>query len=131
MVAKATDEPVLYKWSSTFFDTYTTSGIFGGAQNTKKSIHIAVANGYTCPAANVCDTLSSGTYTDWYLPSKDELDMMYVNLHLQSLGDFNISNYWSSTEVNDATGWIQNFNTGVQGGYPKIINLGVRAIRAF
>ena len=64
------------------------SGIYGGAQNTKKSIASAVANSSTCPAASVCDNLASGGYTDWYLPSKDELDMMYVNLHLQGLGGF-------------------------------------------
>ena len=74
---------------STYFNTWAfASGIYGGAQNTKKSIARAVASASTCPAASVCDNLTSGGYTDWYLPSKDELDMMYVNLHMQGLGGF-------------------------------------------
>ena len=89
LVAKATDEPGTYQWSSTYFNTWAfASGIYGGAQNTKKSIARAVASASTCPAASVCDNLTSGGYTDWYLPSKDELDMMYVNLHMQGLGGF-------------------------------------------
>ena len=91
------------------------SGIYGGAQNTKKSIARAAASGSTCPAASVCDNLTSGGYTDWYLPSKDELDMMYVNLHMQGLGGFASSGYWSSTEGgSNYDAWIQDFGTGNQ-----------------
>ncbi len=132
LVAKATDEPGFYQWSSTSFNTWAfASGIYGGAQNTKKSIAKAVANASICPAASVCDNLTSGGYTDWYLPSKDELDMMYVNLHIQGLGGFATAYYWSSTEFGLDYAWFQIFNDGSQYSNVKNSNYYVRAIRAF
>ena len=132
LVAKATDEPGFYQWSPTDFSTWAfASGIYGGAQNTKKSIARAAVNFSTCPAASVCDNLTSGGYTDWYLPSKDELDMVYVNLYLQGLGGFASSVYWSSTEYGNANAWGQNFTVGNQDGTSKTGNFYVRAVRAF
>ena len=132
LVAKATDEPGTYQWSSTSLSAWVfASGIYGGAQNTKKSIARAAVNGSTCPAASVCDNLTSGGYTDWYLPSKDELDMMYVNLHMQGLGGFANNGYWSSTEIDNLSAWGQGFLYGTQGTNDKDGNLYVRAVRAF
>ena len=135
LVAKATDEAGTYQWSSTSFTTWAyASGIYGGAQNTKKSIASALANSSTCPAASVCDNLASGGYTDWYLPSKDELDMMYVNLHLQGLGGFASNKYWSSTEFDNDDAWNQFFSNGSQDFYDykdDINGYNVRAVRAF
>jgi len=132
LVAKATDEPVLYQWSIMNCNTWAfATGIYGGAQNTKKSIALAVVWGIPCPAASVCDNLISGGYTDWYLPSKDELDMMYVNLYMQGLGGFASDSYWSSTEVDNNYAWRQSFSDGSQGTIHKGTTLYVRAIRAF
>ncbi len=132
LVAKATDEAGTYQWSSTNFQTWAyASGIYGGAQNTKKSIARAIAESSTCNAASVCDNLVSGGYTDWYLPSKDELDMMYVNLHLQGLGNFANYFYWSSTEGDNNTAWEQLFSSGGQGSLNKNRTNNARAVRAF
>jgi hypothetical protein len=132
LVAKATDEPGTYQWSPSSFSTWAyASGIYGGAQNTKKIIAKAAASGSTCPAANVCDNLTSGGYTDWYLPSKDELDMMYVNLYLQGLGGFANYYYCSSTEGGTTSVWLQNFGVGSQSNLGKNGNSFVRAVRAF
>ena len=131
LVAKATNEPGTYQWSSTYFNTWAfASGIYGGAQNTKKSIARAVASASTCPAASVCDNLTSGGYTDWYLPSKDELDMMYVNLHMQGLGGFANNFYWSSTELVNNSAWTQYFNGNQTSDIKDYANY-VRAVRAF
>ena len=134
LVAKATNEPVTYQWSSTNFSTYAiASGIYGGAQNTKKSIAKAGVVASTYPAASVCDNLTSGGYTDWYLPSKDELDMMYVNLHMQGLGGFASNGYgiWSSTEFDSGSAWVLSFGNGIQVDDYKNGFYYVRAVRAF
>jgi hypothetical protein len=137
LVSKATDEPAYYQWSTAYFETMAfASGIFVGAQNTKKSIAIATANGEKCPAA-IQASLPYGGFNDWYLPSKDELDMMYVNLHLQGFGGFGNLYYWSSTEFDFKYAWIQFFNNGYQNSNNKFYDHKdyyfnyVRAVRAF
>ncbi|WP_415374051.1 DUF1566 domain-containing protein [Patiriisocius sp. Uisw_017] len=132
LVAKASDETGFYEWSPINFDTWAfANGIFGGAQNTKKSIARASDNSSLCPAADQCEGLSDGGFTDWYLPSKDELDMMYVNLRLQGLGGFSGGFYWSSTEFNNDFAWRQNFGNGLQDYFIKFNAYDVRAVRAF
>jgi hypothetical protein len=51
-------------------------------------------------AAEVCDALSINDYDDWFLPSQDELHMMYGNLARRGLGEFKAEWYWSSTPYN-------------------------------
>lgn len=40
----------------------------------------AAMNSATYPAAQFCEGLSIGGYTDWYLPARDELELCYRNL---------------------------------------------------
>jgi hypothetical protein len=89
----------------------------------------------------------TGVYGDWYLPSKDELRLMYTNLQRfgcstntpegadSSLcptrkGEFN-NYYWSSTENGNYNAWFQYFSFGSQYNYNKISTFNVRAVRAF
>ncbi|MEI7895881.1 MAG: hypothetical protein WCJ26_02505 [bacterium] len=53
-------------------------------------------------AAKKCDTLTLMGYTNWYLPSADEMDSLWVHRSLLS-GLVPLAWYWSSTEA-DATG---------------------------
>ena len=71
------------------------------------------------------------TFDDWVLPSKDELKEMYDELHAYSVGDFSGDYYWSSSENNATTAWIQHFGTGVQSAPYKYSTALVRACRAF
>ena len=86
-------------------------------------------------AASVCDNLVLNGYSDWYLPSLAELQLMGTNLHAQGIGGF-ISNsaYWSSSQLNSNYAWVLTFNvSGVStGNYAKnsFANQ-VRAVRAF
>ena len=87
-------------------------------------------------AARLCDfltyTVNGVTYDDWFLPSKDELNLMYMNLHEAGLGGFASSSYWSSSEYNDYSyyAWIQYFSGGSQPYYRYYDNR-VRPVRAF
>jgi len=82
-------------------------------------------------AARLCDTLTVGGFTDWYLPAKDELNLMYVNLHTQSLGSFASNFYWSSSEYDANYAWGQGFSNGNQASNSKTNAYYVRAVRAF
>lgn len=88
-------------------------------------------------ASDVCANLTLGGYSDWYLPSKDELNMMYENigngnaLGLGDLGNFAMDFYWTSTEIDSNYACKQIFSIGVQGDYCKFGTYYVRAIRSF
>lgn len=67
----------------------------------------------------------------WHLPSKDELHLMYTNLHVEGVGGFSNNTYWSSSEIHLAAAMDENFNSGFQGGSNKDVVNWVRACRAF
>ena len=68
---------------------------------------------------------------DWFLPSKDELNEMYINLHQQGLGGFTNGYYWISTEYDNGLAWNHGFASGFQTNDGKFFNYIVRAVRAF
>ena len=88
-------------------------------------------------AAKLCYDLSSGGFSDWYLPSKYELNLMYMNigqgnvLGLGNVGGFALNYYWSSSEYNNNYAWTQTFLNGNQGSDSKYYTYYVRAVRAF
>ena len=82
-------------------------------------------------AAQVCDALVYGGYSDWFLPSKDEFILMYENLKVFGFGGFAVAGYWSSSEGNADSAWGQNFYDGGQHLSVKYGTGRVRAARAF
>lgn len=84
-------------------------------------------------AAYLCDALVYDDYSDWFLPSRDELNLMYVNLKLSGVGGFTgYDFYWSSSEYNANNAWLQDFSNGSQyNGFNKNYFVRVRAVRAF
>ena len=70
-------------------------------------------------------------FDDWFLPSKDALDKMYVNLHLHAVGEFATDFYWSSSELVSIASWSQRFDTGGQISSNKVLTFYVRACRFF
>ncbi len=103
----------------------TSTAIGTGQANTTIIVNWCMETGI---AARICDNLVLNGYSDWFLPSKDELNEMY--LHKAVIGGFVDSNYWSSSEATDYIAWYQGFGSGGGNGY-KFNNYAVRAVRAF
>ncbi|MFZ4740257.1 MAG: T9SS type A sorting domain-containing protein [Bacteroidales bacterium] len=97
-----------------------------GYQNT-----IDIVAGCTVPsiAAKLCADLVLNGYSDWYLPSKDELAKLYNNRIV--IGGFSQASYWSSSEYNDNLAWVQYFEDGSQIANGKYFYDYVRAVRSF
>jgi len=88
-------------------------------------------NGETGRAVQVCSNLIYGGI-HWFLPSKDELNLMFLNLHQHGLGDFQAGFYWSSSEDDADHAWAQYFyDEGQLQLDNKNYTSYVRAIRAF
>jgi hypothetical protein len=104
----------------------TSTGIGTGQSNTT-----AIVNGcyQTGIAAKLCDDLVLNGYSDWFLPSKDELNLLYVNK--LAIGGFFSGGYSSSSEFSNNNMWYQDFYNGTQGDDWKTTAGLVRAVRSF
>ncbi|MHC1776312.1 MAG: DUF1566 domain-containing protein [Lentimicrobium sp.] len=80
-------------------------------------------------AARICGELVLNGYSDWYLPSIDELNKLYLNR--AAIGGFVITAYWSSSETGPNNAWLLNFLNGAQISIEKYNGNYVRAVRAF
>jgi hypothetical protein len=118
----------------------TGDGIGEGKKNTELIVATLNDQGEN-GAAFFCDDLEVNGYDDWFLPSKAELNLMYMRLKLKNLGGFKNKIYWSSSEIkdsyaygSDSNAWNQSFDDGIQDysatWYKSNAHL-VRAIRAF
>jgi len=105
-----------------------------GKRNTE--LIIAALNRTEETAAQLCKDYTLNGYNDWFLPTKDELNLLYVNLkkfNFFNFGGFSKKCYWSSSQFdNDCIfAWAQNFSDGSQYNFNKSSIFFVRAVRAF
>lgn len=140
LIAAPTDQTTpnigIYWYNGSFTITDAIGTAIGtGQANTTNIISNQGAGNY---AAKLCDDLAIDTYSDWYLPSKDELNLMYQNIGkglqttLTNIGGFSDYGYWSSSEYDTNTVWTQYFHNGFQGPSGKSgAPFYVRAIRSF
>lgn len=113
-------------WSNDYAITGATGTALGtGDANTNKIVSSQGAGNY---AAKLCADLVLNGYNDWYLPSKDELNKLYINKN--EIG-FSNSVYWSSSEYDNTNAWGQFFTNGNQAPANKFANAVVVATRAF
>jgi hypothetical protein len=110
-------------------------GIFIGADGTaigtgnQNTINITARCSAAGIAARLCADLVEGGYADWFLPSKDELNKLYLNR--VAIGGFSNADYWCSMEYNFDIAWLQAFDDGFQTTGWKNDPYAVRAVRAF
>ena len=123
-------------WASSSFvstDIKGTSITIGSGRN---NTAIILATDNAAPAAKACNDLDTGK-DDWFLPSKDELNELYLQKNLPNIGlDTTVYPvYLSSSQYNSTSAWSQNVQAGNQGVQNKpdfgANNAHVRAIRAF
>lgn len=118
----------------------TGTGIGTGQSNTTTIATWLNNHDETNRAAQLCDALVYGGYDDWFLPSKDELNKMWINLKSGTdennvtytpVGFFNDYIFWSSSEYNAYSAWSQGFSNGGRDSYNEGSTALVRAVRAF
>ena len=61
-------------WKTSGTSTSGTSSVIDGPTNS------ANMNDASHPAAQFCEAVSTGGYSDWYMPAKNELEICYFNL---------------------------------------------------
>lgn len=128
LIAAPSDQSTGIQW---YNGSLTTTGAIAtaigtGNANTNTIVSIQGTGSY---AAQLCADLVLGGYSDWYLPSKDELNQLYLNR--VAIGGFTTNSYWSSSESGQNASYMLLFVNGIQTNQGKGITLSVRAVRAF
>jgi hypothetical protein len=146
LVAAKEDQSTGVRWyAGTYGNTQAKGdGPFSGEANTSIIIaaQVAIGDDGSTYAARICNELQvtegGKTYGDWYLPSKEELNLMYQNkatidatAGANGGGDFASAVYWSSTESGSGNAWGQYFGSGYQSSIDRNNALRFRAVRAF
>ncbi len=127
LIAATTDQSIGALWGCEGTSMTTQNTVGTGLVNTE-TIYV------TCPDANIaariCYDAEINGYTDWYLPSKDELDLVYQNQ--AAIGGFNNGLYWSSSQATPSTAYYKNFSNGnSNSNFKESYFYRVRAIRSF
>ena len=122
-----------FQWSNrgTVVDG-TSETVGSGKTNTELIVAALAANGETGRAAQACVSLTFQGYSDWFLPSLDELRLIYDNLYKNDLASFSSLFYWSSTQCDEEKAYVLIFsNLPYAVDFVKNSTAAIRAIRAF
>jgi hypothetical protein len=129
LIAAPYDQSAGIQW---YNGTYTTTGATATALGTgdANTSAIITSQGNTGSyAAKLCSDLVLNGYSDWFLPSWDELDKLYI--YRVTIGGFTNNLYWSSTEHDINTAWNKSLGSNFGTGAPKDNMCYVRAVRSF
>jgi hypothetical protein len=109
----------------------TSTAVGTGLANTNAVLNTCNnLNIYNCAAAE-CKYATINGYSDWYLPSRDELSLMYSNLKVNNIGGFGCNDYWSSSQYNNDLIWSVFFCGGAQFYDHSYQVYSVRPVRRF
>ena len=119
----------------------TGTAIGTGKANTDKLVAAMGAEAYIASngsektasyAAKHCADCNAGGKTDWFLPSKAELALIYTNLALNDLGSFDMGNsYISSSEKDQYSAYGHIFINGNPSDFSRNNTCKVRPVRQF
>jgi hypothetical protein len=128
LIAATSDQSTGAEWGCDGYQISGTSTAIGTGQANTAAIVSGCSQAGT--AARICYDLVLNGYNDWFLPSKDELNQMY--LQKNEIGGFvSYHYYWSSSGPYAYFAWGQYFSNGYQDSYDKYQPAFVRAVRAF
>ena len=136
LIAAVEDQSSGIRWyNGSYVTTGAAATVIGtGSANTDAIISVQ-GDTQSDYAAGLARAYTGGGYTDWFLPSKDELNQMYINKStLEDVSGFNAfinTYYWSSTENDSDDASMQLFAIGHQTNHSKNYPSNVRAVRAF
>jgi hypothetical protein len=126
LIAAISNQSVGAQWGCTGTSIPTSTGLGTGLANTSAIINRCISSSI---AASICSNLSTGGYSDWYLPSYDELLKLYQNRN--SIGGFGNFIYWSSSQFSSSLAYSIGFSDGIPRTPSKATSNYVRAIRKF
>jgi hypothetical protein len=127
LIAATSDQSTGAQWGCSGTSVATSTAIGTSASNTHNIVTACTTPGI---AAKICDDLSLNGYSDWHLPSKGELDLMYT--YRVIIGGFDITKvYWSSSQYSTTKGEDVDFEDGLSHNEDKTQMNHVRAIRSF
>jgi len=124
------------KWFPEYSNIGTQTGLGYGKSNTYKIVNAGTSKGLTeenCAAYRCSKYSTSSTKAgDWWLPSKDELDLIYQNQKKHVLASSTDKWHWSSSESSYCNAWLKEF--GDSDWYYNLkdnLTISVLAVRAF
>ena len=128
IIAAPTDQSTRIQWDNGSYlgINNTSQALCTGFDNTTNIVAAQGAGGY---AAYLCDTLTLNGFSDWYLPSREELRKIRYNRN--AIGGFSFGIYWSSSEVSESSAWFCDFLSGMPDYFSKENKYSVRAVRKF
>ncbi|MCL2762991.1 MAG: hypothetical protein FWD36_07300 [Treponema sp.] len=132
--AAPVDMATMRAWASSGFTATNIPGTETAIGTGRRNTALILATDPGAPAARACRNYSHNGKSDWFLPSSDELNQLYLNRsavgNMLGIGWF----WWSSSQVSPYynSAWGQNFG---EGGYlyigAKLNDNNVRPVRAF
>jgi hypothetical protein len=92
---EAAPKDVKSGWGATGSLNIITSKELGAGKNNTDRIVSCLKD----TAVKLCSIYTFNDFQDWFLPSEEELELMYQNLKKNSIGDFSDERYWTSTQI--------------------------------
>ena len=128
LYAAPADETGTKVWATVYQNNPGARSLSDGQANHEVIVTNRTLSQY--PAIEACEDLNAANYLgydDWYLPAKDELNVLYGNK--QAIGGFGTGRYWSSSEGDNVKARSQRFDVGNRLNGNKSGTYAVRCVR--